>query len=93
MVSGFMYLAAVIDWFSRYVVARRLSNTLDGSFCTEMLDEALGMGKPEVFNTDQGVQFTAEAFTSRLERAGVAVSMDGRGGRWTTCSWSGCGGA
>ncbi len=79
MVSGFMYLAAVIDWFSRYVVAWRLSNTLDGSFCTEMLDEALGMGKPEVFNTDQGVQFTAEAFTSRLERAGVAVSMDGRG--------------
>jgi putative transposase len=79
MTSGFMYLAAVIDWFSRYVIAWKLSNTLDGSFCLEMLEEALKGGKPEVFNTDQGVQFTAEAFTGRLERAGVAVSMDGRG--------------
>src|ERR687886_2767696 len=72
-------LAAVIDWFSRYVVAWRLSNTLDGSFCLEMLDEALRSRKPEVFNTDQGVQFTAAAFTGCLESAGVAVSMDGRG--------------
>lgn len=79
MVSGFMYLAATIDWFSRYVVAWRLSNTLDSSFCLEMLDEALSQGRPEVFNTDQGVQFTAESFTGRLEAAGVAVSMDGRG--------------
>jgi putative transposase len=79
MASGFMYLAATIDWYSRYVVAWRLSNTLDGSFCLEMLDEALGRGRPEVFNTDQGVQFTAEAFAGRLESAGVAVSMDGRG--------------
>jgi putative transposase len=79
MASGFMYLAATIDWFSRFVVGWRLSNTLDGTFCTEMLDEALGRGRPEVFNTDQGVQFTAEAFTGRLESAGVAVSMDGRG--------------
>ena len=77
--SGFMYLAAVIDWYSRYVLSWRLSNTLDGSFCLEMLDEALGRGHPEVFNTDQGVQFTAEAFTGRLRTAGVAVSMDGRG--------------
>jgi putative transposase len=77
--SGFMYLAAVIDWYSRYVLAWRLSNTLDGSFCLEMLDEALARGRPEVFNTDQGVQFTAEAFTGRLLSAGVAVSMDGRG--------------
>jgi transposase InsO family protein len=53
-----MYLAAVIDWYSRYVIAWRLSNTLDGAFCLEMLDEALGRGRPEVFNTDQGVQFT-----------------------------------
>jgi putative transposase len=74
-----MYLAAVIDWFSRYVIAWRLSNTLDGSFCLEMLEEALRGGRPEVFNTDQGVQFTAAAFTGRLESAGVAVSMDGRG--------------
>jgi putative transposase len=79
MASGFMYLAAVIDWYSRYVIAWRLSNTLDGSFCLEMLEEALGSGKPEVFNTDQGVQFTASAFTGRLGSAGVAVSMDGRG--------------
>jgi putative transposase len=79
MVAGFMYLAATIDWYSRYVVAWRLSNTLDGSFCLEMLDEAFSQGRPEVFNTDQGVQFTAEAFTGRLESAGVAVSMDGRG--------------
>jgi putative transposase len=79
MAAGFMYLAAIIDWYSRYVLAWRLSNTLDGSFCVEMLDEALGRGRPEVFNTDQGVQFTAEAFTSRLVSAGVAVSMDGKG--------------
>ena len=74
-----MYLAATIDWFSRYVIAWRLSNTLDGSFCREMLEEALGRGKPEVFNTDQGVQFTAAGFTGRLAAAGVAISMDGRG--------------
>jgi putative transposase len=79
MPKGFMYLAAVIDWYSRYVVSWRLSNTLEGTFCLEMLEEALGCGRPEMFNTDQGVQFTAEAFTGRLERAGVAVSMDGRG--------------
>jgi putative transposase len=79
MPCGFMYLAATIDWFSRYVVAWRLSNTLDGSFCLEMLEEALGRGTPEVFNTDQGVQFTAGAWVGRLERAGVSVSMDGKG--------------
>jgi putative transposase len=67
MASGFMYLAATIDWPSRYVVAWRLSNTLDSSFCLEMLDEALDRGRPEEFNTDQGVQFAAEAFTSRYE--------------------------
>jgi putative transposase len=79
MTSGFMYLAAVIDWFSRYVITWRLSNTLDGGFCLEMLEDALRAGKPEVFNTDQGVQFTAAAWTGRLESAGVSVSMDGRG--------------
>ena len=77
--AGFMYLAAIIDWYSRYVLAWRLSNTLDGSFCLEMLEEALSRGRPEVFNTDQGVQFTAAACTGRLEAAGVAVSMDGKG--------------
>src|SRR5260370_28703815 len=79
MRAGFMYLAAVIDWYSRYVIAWRLSNTLDGSFCLDMLEEALGKGRPEAFNTDQGVQFTAEAWMSRVEAAGVQVSMDGRG--------------
>ncbi|MHB1424759.1 MAG: IS3 family transposase [Gemmataceae bacterium] len=79
LASGFLYLAAVIDWFSRYVIAWRLSNTLDGSFCLDLLDEALAQGRPEVFNTDQGVQFTAEAFTGRLLAAGVQVSMDGKG--------------
>jgi putative transposase len=74
-----MYLAATIDWYSRYVIAWRLSNTLDGSFCLDMLEEALGRGQPEVFNTDQGVQFTAAAWPARLGSAGVAVSMDGRG--------------
>jgi putative transposase len=77
--GGFVYLAAVIDWRSRFVLGWRLSNTLDGSFCVELLDEVLQKGKPEVFNTDQGVQFTAEAFTGALEAAGVAVSMDGKG--------------
>jgi len=79
LAAGFMYLAATIDWYSRYVVAWRLSNTLDGAFCLDMLEEALGRSRPEVFNTDQGVQFTAQAWTGRLEAAGVAVSMDGRG--------------
>src|SRR5262249_37281581 len=79
MATGFMYLAAVIDWYSRYVVAWRLSNTLDGSFCLEMLEAAMRGGRPEFFNTDQGAQFTAAAFTGCLEGAGVAVSMDGRG--------------
>jgi putative transposase len=77
--GGFMYLAAVIDWYSRYVISWRLSNTLDGEFCLDMLDEALASGRPEVFNTDQGSQFTAQGWTSRLEAAGVAVSMDGKG--------------
>src|SRR5262245_54261699 len=74
-----MYLTAVIDWHSRYVLSWELSNTLDGSFCLEALEVALSRGRPEVFNTDQGTQFTAEAFTARLERAGVKVSMDGKG--------------
>jgi putative transposase len=76
---GFLYLVAVMDWFSRHVLAWRLSNTLDGSFCVEALEEALRLATPEIFNSDQGSQFTAGAFTSRLERRGIAVSMDGRG--------------
>lgn len=79
MARGFMYLTAVIDWYSRFVLSWRLSNTLEGRFCLEALDEALRLGRPEVFNTDQGKQFTARAYTGRLEEAGVVVSMDGRG--------------
>jgi putative transposase len=76
---GFLYLVAVMDWYSRYVLSWRLSNTLTGDFCLEALDEALARAKPEIFNSDQGSQFTAAAFTSRLESCGIAISMDGRG--------------
>ena len=81
MPQGWMYLTVVMDWYSRYVLSWKLSNTLDGLFCLEALEESLHRGTPEIFNTDQGVQYTAQAFTGRLEAAGVAVSMDGRG-RW-----------
>jgi putative transposase len=79
MASGFMSLAATIDWYRRYVVARRPSNTRDGAFCRDMLDEALAAGTPEVFNTDPGVPFTAGAWVGRVEAAGVRVRMGGRG--------------
>lgn len=77
--KGFMYLVAVMDWFSRYVLSWRLSNTLDSSFCIEALEAALKVAKPEIFNTDQGAQFTSREFTGRLEQDGIAISMDGRG--------------
>ena len=79
MLRGFMYLVAIMDWYSRYVVAWQLSNTLDGLFCLDALDLALSLGQPDIFNTDQGAQFTALVFTSRLEASGIRVSMDGRG--------------
>lgn len=79
MPRGFMYLTAVIDWYSRHILSWRLSNSLEGSFCLEVLDAALAQGRPEIFNTDQGVQYTATAFTDRLSEAKVAISMDGRG--------------
>jgi putative transposase len=79
MSRGFMYLVAVIDWHSRYVLSWRLSNSLESSFCIEALEAALEWGIPEIFNTDQGVQFTNRLFTGRLEQAGVSISMDGRG--------------
>ena len=79
---GFLYLVAVIDWASRAVLAWRLSNTMDVSFCVSALEEALArFGKPEIFNTDQGSQFTSAAFTGTLAAAGIRISMDGRG-RW-----------
>ena len=77
--GGFVYLTAIMDWYSRYVLAWRLSNSLDGAFCREALQAALEVNEPEIFNTDQGVQFTSVAFTSCLEARGIAVSMDGRG--------------
>jgi putative transposase len=79
MPRGYLYLTAVMDWYSRYVLSWRLSDTLEGSFCLDALEEALHRGTPEIFNTDQGSQFTSRAFTTRLEEAGVAISMDGRG--------------
>jgi putative transposase len=77
--GGFAYLAAVLDWHSRYVLSWALSNSLEVGFCLEVLDAALARGQPEIFNTDQGAQFTSPAFTGRLLAAGVAISMDGRG--------------
>jgi putative transposase len=77
--TGFMYLVAVMDWFSRYVLSWRLSNSLETAFCLDALESALSWGRPEIFNTDQGAQFTSFAFSSRLESEGVRVSMDGRG--------------
>jgi len=79
MARGFLYLVAIIDWYSRYVLSWRLSNTLDAGFCVEALKEALRKGRPDIFNTDQGAQFTSEAFTGLLEQHGVKVSMDGKG--------------
>jgi putative transposase len=79
---GFLYLVAVMDWASRAVLAWRLSNTMDAAFCVSALEEALArFGRPEIFNTDQGSQFTSAAFTGVLAAAGIRISMDGRG-RW-----------
>jgi putative transposase len=79
MARGFLYLVAIIDWYSRYVLSWRLSNTLDADFCIEALEEALRKGRPEIFNTDQGSQFTGEAFTGLLKQHGIRISMDGKG--------------
>jgi len=80
MARGFLYLVAIIDWASRAVLSWRLSNTMDTRFCIEALEDAMTRhGKPRIFNTDQGAQFTSAAFTAKLEAAGIAISMDGRG--------------
>jgi putative transposase len=79
MQHGFLYLVAVLDWYSRYVLAWELSNTLDTGFCLTALESALAHGQPTIFNTDQGVQFTSAAYTRRLEQAGIQISWDGRG--------------
>ena len=82
MARGFMYLVAIMDWHSRRVLSWRVSNTLDTDFCIEALEEALQrFGAPDIFNTDQGSQFTAEAFTGVLKDHGIKISMDGKG-RW-----------
>ena len=82
MARGFVYLAAVVDWFSRRILAWKLSNTMETSFCIGALEEALSRNAtPEIGNTDQGSQFTREAFTGRLKENGIAISRDGRG-RW-----------
>lgn len=77
--QGFTYLVAIMDWFSRYVVAWELSNSMDTGFCLSALDWALETAQPEIFNSDQGAQFTSTAFTGRLESQSIAISMDGRG--------------
>jgi len=79
MAYGFMYLAAIMDWYSRYVVSWTLSNSLESCFCVDALEEALAWQRPAIFNSDQGAQFTSQRFTSILEDFGVAISMDGRG--------------
>jgi putative transposase len=82
MRRGFLYLVAIMDWASRKVLAWRLSNTMDTDFCVAALEEALARhGRPDIFNTDQGSQFTSFAFTNTLKDAGIRISMDGRG-RW-----------
>jgi putative transposase len=77
--SGFIYLIAIIDWFSRYVLSWEISTTLDKDFCIKALKQALLFSRPEIFNTDQGVQFTSAEFVTTLQAAGIRVSMDGRG--------------
>ena len=79
MARGFLYLVVIMDWYSRYVLSWRLSNTLDAGFCVDALEEALRKGRPDIFNTDQGAQFTSEAFTGLLEQHGIKISMDGKG--------------
>ena len=79
MKNGYMYLVAVIDWYSRYVLAWQLSNTMDTSFCIEALRDALEHGRPEIFNSDQGSQFTSGEFTEELLGRDITISMDGRG--------------
>jgi len=82
MAKGFLYLVAIMDWYSRKVLSWRLSNSMDTSFCIDALEEALELyGKPDIFNTDQGSQFTSEAFTDVLRDADITISMDGKG-RW-----------
>lgn len=80
--QGFIYLVAVMDWFSRYILSWEISNSLDNFFCMSALEKALAKGTPEIFNSDQGVQFTSKVFTGRLKEGGIRISQDGRGRFW-----------
>ena len=80
LARGFVYLVAIMNWYSRKVLSWRISNTMDADFCVDSLEEAIRMhGKPKIFNSDQGSQFTSDAFTGVLKREGISISMDGRG--------------
>lgn len=79
MRGGYLYLTAIMDWHTRYVLSWRLSNTLDVGFCLEALEDALDRGQPEIFNSDQGSQYTSNEFTDALEKRGIRISMDGKG--------------
>ena len=79
MENGFLYLVAIIDWYSRYVISWKISNTLETTFCLETLQEAIKRGKPDIFNTDQGSQFTSNEFTNCLLENHIQISMDGKG--------------
>jgi putative transposase len=80
--EGYLYLVAIIDWYSRFILSWRLSNTLESDFCVQALKEAFEYGKPQIFNTDQGVQFTSHHFTKELQRRAIQISMDGKGHYW-----------
>jgi len=90
--GGFIYLVAVMDWFSRYVLSWAVSITMDVGFCLEALEQALEVARPEIFNSDQGAQFTSLDFTGRLASAGIQISMDGRGRALDNVFINGCGG-
>ena len=92
LATGCVYLVAVIDWCSRYVVSWAVPMTRKVACCVEALEQALRQGQPEICNTNQGAQFTSRTFTERLHKGGIRISMDRRGGHWTTCLGSGCGG-
>jgi putative transposase len=91
MRGGFLYLVAVMDWFSRFVLSWELSNTLETSFCVAALNAAFRFGQPEVWNSDQGSQFTSSEFLAPLQQRGILISMDGRDAHSTTFSSNGCG--
>ena len=90
MARGFVYVVAIMDWYSRKVLSWRVSNSMDADFCVDALEEAISRyGAPDIFNTDQGAQFTSEAFTGVLKEAGIRISMDGKGKRLANCIYSG----